>query len=53
MYKEIYLFEKQFLKKHGITINEDIILCFLKDGIPKPANDLCQFIDYQILVFHE
>lgn len=44
IYKELYLFEKQFAKKHGISINEAMILCCLKDGIPKAANDLCRFI---------
>jgi len=44
IYKALYLFEKEFAEKNGITINEGMVLCCLKDGKPKAANDLCDFI---------
>nr|WP_297169155.1 winged helix DNA-binding protein [uncultured Dysgonomonas sp.] len=44
IYKALYNFEKEFADKNGITINEGMILCCLKDGKPKSANELCEFI---------
>lgn len=44
IYKALYTFEKSFAEKHGITINEGMLLCCLKDGKPKSANELCEFI---------
>lgn len=44
IYKALYLFEKEFSEKNGITINEGMVLCCLKDGKPKAANELCDFI---------
>lgn len=44
MYKILYAYEKQFSEETGITINEGALLCCLKDGIPKSANELCDFI---------
>ena len=44
MYKAFYAYEKQFSEQTGITINEGALLCCLKDGKPKSANDLCDFI---------
>lgn len=44
MFKVLYSYEKQFLKVTGITINEGALLCCLKDGKPKSANELREFI---------
>ncbi|MFV0417910.1 MAG: MarR family winged helix-turn-helix transcriptional regulator [Dysgonomonas sp.] len=44
IYKALYNFEKDFAEKHGITINEGMLLCCLKDGKPKSANELCEFV---------
>lgn len=44
IYKALYNFEKEFADKNGITINEGMILCCLKDGKSKSANELCEFV---------
>lgn len=44
VYKVLHLFEKEFAEKNGITINEGMILCCLKDGSSKAANELCDFV---------
>lgn len=44
IYKAFYNFEKKFVERHGITINEGMLLCCLKDGKPKSANELCEFV---------
>lgn len=44
IYKALYHFEKEFSEKNGITINEGMILCCLKNGEPKSANELCDFV---------
>ena len=44
MYKAFYAYEKQFSEQTGITINEGALLCCLKDGKPKSANELCKFV---------
>ena len=44
IYKALYGFEKDFADKNGITINEGMVLCCLKDGSVKSANELCDFI---------
>lgn len=44
VYKALYNFEKEFAEKNGITINEGMILCCMKDGNPRSANDLCEFV---------
>lgn len=44
IYKMLYKFEKEFAENNGITINEGMLLCCLKDGKPKTAADLCEFI---------
>lgn len=44
IYKALYNFEKEFAEKNGITINEGMLLCCLKDGNPKSANELCDFV---------
>ncbi len=44
IYKALYSYEKQFAEEAGITINEGALLCCMKDGKPKSANELCDFI---------
>ncbi|WP_029903222.1 MarR family winged helix-turn-helix transcriptional regulator [Prevotella sp. 10(H)] len=44
MYKALYNFEKEFSEKNGITINEGMLLCCLKNGERKSANELCEFV---------
>ncbi len=44
IYKALYQFEKEFSDNNGITINEGMILCCLKDGQPRAANELCDFV---------
>lgn len=44
IYKALYQFEKDFSENNGITINEGVVLCCLKDGKPKSANELCDFV---------
>lgn len=44
IYKALYIFEKDFSDKNTITINEAMVLCCLKDGKPKAANELCEFV---------
>jgi len=44
IYKSLYNFEKEFAEKNGITINEGMILCCMKDGRPRAANELCDFV---------
>lgn len=44
IYKALYIFEKDFSDKNAITINEAMVLCCLKDGKPKAANELCEFV---------
>ncbi|WP_165044357.1 MarR family winged helix-turn-helix transcriptional regulator [Dysgonomonas sp. ZJ709] len=44
IYKALYQFEKDFSDTNRITINEGVVLCCLKDGKPKSANELCDFV---------
>ncbi len=44
VYKALYNFEKMFSEKNGITINEGMTLCCLKDGKPHTASEICDFI---------
>lgn len=44
IYKALYSYEKQFAEEAGITINEGALLCCMKDGKPKSANELADFI---------
>lgn len=44
IYKALYNFEKRFAEANGITINEGMLLCCLKDGKPRSANELCDFV---------
>lgn len=44
IYKALYNFEKSFAETNGITINEGMILCCMKDGKSRTANELCDFV---------
>lgn len=44
IYKVLYTFEKGFAENNGITINEAMVLCCMKDGEPKAASQLCEFV---------
>lgn len=44
IYKSLYNFEKEFAETNGITINEGMILCCMKDGKPRSANELYEFV---------
>ncbi|MFV0537855.1 MAG: MarR family winged helix-turn-helix transcriptional regulator [Dysgonomonas sp.] len=44
IYKSLYNFEKEFAETNGITINEGMILCCMKDGSPKLASELYDFV---------
>lgn len=44
IYKALYNFEKDFATNNGITINEGMVLCCLKDGSSKSANEICEFL---------
>ncbi|OJV87241.1 MAG: MarR family transcriptional regulator [Bacteroidia bacterium 44-10] len=44
IYKVLYAYERQFAEEAGITINEGALLCCMKDGKPKSANELSDFI---------
>lgn len=44
IYKALYQFEKAFAERHGITINEAMLLCCLKQGGARTAGDLCEFV---------
>lgn len=44
IYKTLYHFEKEFAENNGITINEGMLLCCLKDNKHKSANELCEFV---------
>jgi DNA-binding MarR family transcriptional regulator len=44
IYKALYSFERRFADANGITINEGMLLCCLKDGKPKLANELSDFV---------
>lgn len=44
IYRALYNFEKNFAEKYGITINEGMLLCCLKEGKSKSANELCDFV---------
>ena len=43
-YKTLYQFEKAFAECNGMTINEAMILCCLKDGEAKTAGALSEFV---------
>lgn len=44
IYKTLYQFEKAFAECNGMTINEAMILCCLKDGEAKTAGALSEFV---------
>ncbi len=44
IYRFLYNFEKEFAETNGITINEGMILCCMKDGNPKLASELSDFV---------
>ena len=44
VYKALYTFEKEFSDGFGMTINEAMLLCCMKDGKERPANDIAEFI---------
>lgn len=44
IYKALYSFEKGFSESNGITINEGMVLCCMKDGRSRSANELCEFV---------
>ena len=44
VYKTLHQFENTFVERHGITINEAMLLCCLKNGEVKTAGELCEYI---------
>ncbi|MFT4223591.1 MarR family winged helix-turn-helix transcriptional regulator [Dysgonomonas sp.] len=44
IYRSLYNFEKEFAETNGITINEGMILCCMKDGNPRLASELYDFV---------
>ena len=44
IYKALYTFEKEFSEEFGMTINEAMLLCCMKDGKERPANEITEFI---------
>ncbi|OJV21525.1 MAG: MarR family transcriptional regulator [Bacteroidetes bacterium 41-46] len=44
LYRTLYIFEREFQAKNEITINEAMLLCSLKEGSPRSAHEICEFI---------
>ena len=44
LYRTLYIFEREFQAKNDITINEAMLLCSLKEGSPRSAHEICEFI---------
>lgn len=44
LYKTLYHFEREFRRKNGLTINEAMVLCCLKDGAVRTAGALSEFL---------
>ena len=44
VYKALYTFEKEFSEGFGMTINEAMLLCCMKDGKERQANEIAEFI---------
>ena len=44
LYRTLYIFEREFQATNEITINEAMLLCSLKDELPKSAHEICEFI---------
>lgn len=44
IYKALYVFEKEFSETFQMTINEAMLLCCMKDGKARSANEITEFI---------
>ena len=44
IYKALYRFERDFADEHGITINEAMVLCALKEGETRTAGALSEYV---------
>ena len=44
VYKALYTFEKEFSEGFGMTINEALLLCCMKDGKERHANEITEYI---------
>ena len=44
IYKALYAFEKDFVKKFNMTINEAMLLCCMKDKQSHSAYEIAEFI---------
>lgn len=44
VYKALYAFEKEFAENYGITINEAMLLCCMKDGESKVAGEITEYV---------
>lgn len=44
IYKALYRFERDFADEHGITINEAMVLCSLKEGETRTAGALSEYV---------
>lgn len=44
LYKTLYQFERRFSQQNGLTINEAMVLCCLKDGEARTAGALSEFV---------
>ena len=44
LYRTLHTFEKEFSDKYGITLNEGMLLCCMKDDKSKSANEICDFL---------
>lgn len=44
IYKALYRFERDFAEEHGITINEAMVLCSLKEGETRTAGALSEYV---------
>jgi len=44
IYKALYSFEKEFVKRFDMTINEAMLLCCMKDGQSHSAYEIAEFI---------
>lgn len=44
IYKALYRFERDFADEHGITINEAMVLCALREGETRTAGALSEYV---------
>lgn len=44
IYRMLYQFEKDFFESNQISINDAMVLCFLKNGEEKSAGEICEFV---------